>query len=169
MNELTVSRADKSYTTAHSRRLYRVPALGHASTRSVSNVSWARAYRARLRITDTAIIFAALALGYFTRLLIDPTLLAIGPSQLRFALGSAGLAVLWLITLAAFRSHDLKTVGVGIDEYKRVLAASITLFGILAIVLIVGGVTSARWFYLSAAPSGVVGLLLGHWLWRKLL
>jgi exopolysaccharide biosynthesis polyprenyl glycosylphosphotransferase len=169
MNELTVPRADKSYTSGRTRRLYPVPEIGHISAHPMSGVAWARAYRTRLRITDAAVILAASAIGFFTRLMFDPALVGDAPSTFRFALGSFAVALLWLFAVAAFRSHDLKTVGVGIDEYKRVLAASVTFFGILAIFLIVGGVVSARWFYISAAPSGAIGLLLGRWLWRKWL
>ncbi|QNE48052.1 sugar transferase [Glaciihabitans sp. INWT7] len=137
--------------------------------RSLSGVAWARAYRTRLRVTDTIVILASVSLGYVMRLLFEPDLFAENGSLLRFGLGSVAVVALWAISLDAFRSRDLKVVGIGQDEYRRIVAACFTFFGTLAMVFVVGGIMSAQWFFVVAAPLGTIGLLLGRWSWRKWL
>ena len=169
MNELTVPRPDKNYVARRRARLHALPEPERALPRTLSGVAWARAYRTRLRVTDSLIVIVAVALGYLERLLFEPQLFTSAGSLLRFALGAAIVVVLWAVAMDAFRSRDLKVVGVGADEYKRVVAACVTFFGVLAIILVVGGVRSAQWFFIVAAPVGTIALLVSRWAWRKWL
>jgi exopolysaccharide biosynthesis polyprenyl glycosylphosphotransferase len=169
MNELTVPRADRTYQARRRARLHAVPDLERLQERPLSGAAWARAYRSRLRATDMVIVVFAVSLGYLARLIFEPRLLDLPGSLARFAFGAFVAAALWSACLSALRSRDLKVVGVGIDEYKRVVAASLTFFGIIAIIFVVSGVQTARWFFIIAAPSGAVGLLICRWLWRKWL
>jgi exopolysaccharide biosynthesis polyprenyl glycosylphosphotransferase len=169
MNELTVPRPDRNYAARRRARLHALPEPERAQPRSLSGVAWARAYRTRLRVTDTVIVLIAVALGYLERLVFEPLLFTEQGSMVRFGLGAVVVVVLWAISLDAFRSRDLKVVGVGADEYKRIVAACVTFFGLLAIILVVGGVRSAQWFFVVAAPVGIVALLVSRWAWRKWL
>ena len=58
------------------------------------------------------------------------------------ALYSVGLAVIWLAALGSQHSRDLTLVGVGAEEYRRVLTATFWVFGIIAAV---GLVPNYRW------------------------
>jgi exopolysaccharide biosynthesis polyprenyl glycosylphosphotransferase len=169
MNELTVPRADRTYQARRRARIHAVPNPERLQERPLSGAAWARAYRARLRATDTAIVVFAVSLGYLARLIFEPKLLDLPGSLARFGFGALVAAALWSACLSALRSRDLKVVGVGIDEYKRVVAASLTFFGILAIIFVVAGVQTARWFFIVAAPLGALGLLISRWMWRKWL
>lgn len=169
MNEFTVSRAVLSHPSRHSADIAGATSRARAPQRALSGAPWQRFYRARLRATDTVVVIVAVSIGYLERLVFEPKLFAEAGSLVRFAVGSAVVALLWTFTLDAFRSRDVKVVGTGADEYKRVVAASITYSGLLAIIFVVGGIQSARWFFTIAAPLGLVGLLIGRWLWRKWL
>lgn len=169
MNEFTVPRAVNSFAPPRRAGPYALPDAERSDVRALSGDAWARAYRARLRATDSIVVAVAVALGYFERLVFEPKLFTEDSSLLRFALGSVVVIVLWAVSLDVYRSRDLKVVGIGQDEYRRIVAACFTFFGILAIAFVVGGVMSAQWFFIAAAPLGTLGLLLSRWLWRKWL
>ena len=169
MNELTVPRRNRSYPTRGRASLHAVPDLQRTGARPLSGAAWARSYRRRLMLTDTTIVVIVVAVGYAARLLFEPLLATKIDSLADFAFGGLVAIAMWLVALVSFRSRDVHVVGVGPDEYKRVLSATITFLGVLAIVFVVGGTASARWFFITAAPLGLVSLVLSRWLWRKWL
>lgn len=69
--------------------------------------------------------------------------------------------------LGAWNSRHSRILGSGPDEYKRVAAASLWLFGIIAIVSYVFRIDTARGYVGLALPVGLLGLLLGRWLIRQ--
>ena len=95
MNELTVPRPDKNYAARRRARLHALPEPERALPRTLSGVAWARAYRTRLRVTDTLIVFVAVGLGYLERLMFQPALFSENGSLLRFGLGSIVVIILW--------------------------------------------------------------------------
>ena len=169
MNEFTVPRTVKKYPARHHAPLYAVSDAQKHDPRPVSGAAWARSYRMRLAVTDSAIVVVVVALGYLARLLSAPSLASDIHSLTSFAIGAVLAIALWSLALVSFRTRDLHVVGVGPDEYKRVLSATITFFGILAILFVVDGTESARWFFVTSAPLGLVSLVLARWLWRKWL
>jgi len=136
---------------------------------SASGLRWARRYRDRLRFTDAAVVVAATLAAVAVRIMVlGPPVAADGWLQ------PAGIPVLtaaiWLLALSAFRSRDPHVIGVGAAEYKRVLNATATAFGLGAILLLVLPETAgARWYLLVAAPTGAIALLVGRWKWRRWL
>jgi exopolysaccharide biosynthesis polyprenyl glycosylphosphotransferase len=169
MNELAVPRRTKNYPVPSRVRLRREAHSVRTHARPLSGAAWARSYRRRLVTTDTIIIVLAVALGYGARLAFVPQLATEIPSLTAFALGGILVMGIWSVAMVVFRSRDAHVVGVGQDEYKRVISASFTFFGLLAIVFVVSGTRSAQWFYVTAAPVGLISLLLSRWLWRKWL
>jgi exopolysaccharide biosynthesis polyprenyl glycosylphosphotransferase len=172
MNDITVPRADPHTIGVQRLRLVRGVRLTDepAVRRSpVSGLASARAYCARLRLTDTAVITLAVAITFFARFgFADPSYLGT-PRGERYAYMSLLVVAGWSISLAAFRSRDLRVLGVGSSEYKRVVNASTTVFGLMAILFLIAGVDTARWFFTVAAPLGLVGILVERWIWRKWL
>lgn len=69
--------------------------------------------------------------------------------------------------LGAWNSRKSRILGAGPDEYKRVAAASLWLFGLVAIFSYVLRVETARGFVGIALPVGLAGLLLARWLLRQ--
>lgn len=80
---------------------------------------------------------------------------------------SIALAVTWWTMLGAWNSRQSRILGAGADEYKRVAAASLWLFGLVAIVSYVLRLDTARGYVGVALPAGLLGLLLGRWLIRQ--
>jgi exopolysaccharide biosynthesis polyprenyl glycosylphosphotransferase len=93
----------------------------------------------------------------------------VAENTLKFALMSLFVLIAWGASLALFRTRDRMVTGVGFTEYQRVLNATTTTFGILAIGFVVAEADAARWFLTVAFPSGVVILVLSRWLWRQWL
>ncbi|MFD4422835.1 sugar transferase [Agromyces sp. NPDC058484] len=140
------------------------PQLGDARE---SGARWARRYRVRLELTDTAII-AASVLASLGSSAWSPTGGALG-----IPLGDAAVPFVilgvWLLALAAYHTRDARVLGVGATEYKLVVNASALAFGMTAILFLVLQVDLARGYFLLALPLGLIALVLGRWLWRKWL
>jgi exopolysaccharide biosynthesis polyprenyl glycosylphosphotransferase len=130
---------------------------------------WAGGYRARLRVSDAAVIATAVVAAYFSRFGSEAIDSIATPAGSRFAFMALLVALAWTAGLGAFRTRDLRIIGVGAGEYKRVAHASTTTFGLLAIVFLVFQADTARWFFILAFPAGFFGLLLTRWLWRQWL
>jgi len=134
-----------------------------------SGARWARSYRTKLRITDATVVGVVVALSYVLRFGSE-TLASLGtPVGVVFASMGLVVAFAWTGCLSAYRSRDLRIIGVGAGEYKRVAHASTTTFGLLAIFFLVFQAETARWFFIFAFPVGFFGILLSRWLWRKWL
>ncbi|HUG51696.1 MAG TPA: sugar transferase, partial [Terrimesophilobacter sp.] len=138
-----------------------------ARTRPESGLAWARRYRARLRITDAVIVFAALLVAFVVRLAGTP--LPEEKLSLPFWIVCAFVVVTWDAALAVFHTRDARVVGVGLSEYKQVVSASIATFSLLAMTFMVLEIDSARRYLVVAFPLGGAGLLLSRLLWRKWL
>lgn len=127
------------------------------------DVDWRRRSSRRLRIVDGFVILWAVAGAYLIRFGIDPA-----PGQdVSYLWLSAVLASAWWLMLGAWNSRQTHILGSGQDEYKRVAAASLWLFGLVAIVSYVFRIDTARGYVGLALPVGLSGLLLGRWLIRQ--
>ncbi|MEO7147143.1 MAG: sugar transferase, partial [Terrimesophilobacter sp.] len=159
-------------TPPSARPLHLVPSGWEDSRLNVeaeakSGPVWVKHYQWRLRLTDTAVVAVCTLIAFFGR----PGAIASGNSRgFAFQLGLAALAaILWGIALSSFRTRGPRTLGLGAMEYKRVAAASNMTAGVFAIIALVLGVESARWFIIVAYPVGVASLLVSRWLWRRWL
>ena len=79
---------------------------------------------------------------------------------------SAVLVVIWLATLAGLRTRSPKYIGAGIEEYRRVIAASFWTFGAVAIAELLLKLEVSRGYLAVALPVGIIGLVLSRWQWR---
>jgi exopolysaccharide biosynthesis polyprenyl glycosylphosphotransferase len=79
---------------------------------------------------------------------------------------SALLAIIWLATLAGLRARSPKYLGAGIEEYRRVVAASFWTFGAVAMAELLMKLEVSRGYLAVALPVGIAGLLLSRWRWR---
>ena len=136
----------------------------HVDARS-SGTRWVRRYRDRLRLTDTAIVVLVTLAAVAVKTAVG-TPAAEGPIER--ASVPVVIAVVWLVALSGFHTRDAHLIGVGALEYKRVLNATATSFGIAAIIFLIVQTPDARW-YLVAAPIGLGALLVGRWSWRRWL
>ncbi|OBK16434.1 sugar transferase [Mycobacterium asiaticum] len=126
---------------------------------------WQQQYSVRLRITDSIIVCAAIALAQFARFGDSPNMSGYpGPVMTLF---SCLFAVLWLTSIAVFHTRSPRIIGAGIDEYRRIASASFSVFGIIAMVTLLAKIELARGYLAVALPVGTLGLLASRNLWRK--
>ena len=79
---------------------------------------------------------------------------------------SAVLVVIWLSALAGLRARSPKYIGAGIEEYRRVVAASFWTFGAVAIAELLMKLEVSRGYLAVALPVGISDSLLSRWRWR---
>jgi exopolysaccharide biosynthesis polyprenyl glycosylphosphotransferase len=84
---------------------------------------------------------------------------------------TAGGAVmtLWLAALAVMGAYDMRILATGMEEYRRVLAASLAVLGVVTWVSYVLGLEVTRGLVLLGIPVGVVLLLEARWILRRRL
>ena len=127
--------------------------------------SWQRRYAATLGVSDFAVVSAAVLLSQFVR--FGPVWTPTGYSQYYVTAYSALFIVAWLCALAAFRSRSPRVIGTGIEEYRRVLSASLSTFGVIAIMSLLLNFDIARGYLALALPVGAVGLVFTRWGWHR--
>lgn len=82
---------------------------------------------------------------------------------------SAMLIAAWMWALALIDSRDYRVIGTGPTEYARIANASLSLFGVIAIIAFLSRIDVARGYLLIALPMGVAVLLFERWMWRQWL
>lgn len=130
------------------------------------NVGWRSKYSRRLAVVDAAVIIWAVTGAYMIRFGLEP---GQGGAQTEspYFWGSITLVIVWWLMLGAWNSRKTRILGAGADEYKRVAAASLWLFGLVAIVSYVLRFDTARGYVGVALPVGLLGLVLARWLMRQ--
>lgn len=77
------------------------------------------------------------------------------------------VAVLWLASLAANGTWDVRLVVSGTEYYVRVLRSTLIAFASTGLVGFIGSVDAARPFVLFAFPTGTVVIIANRWLIRS--
>lgn len=140
--------------------------VGQRSAPRVRN--WYDSYKVALGASDALAITAALVAAYVWRFGEKP-FVHVGGSPLTYALVSVFIAVSWWLLLSGRDSRERGIVGSGLEEYRRVLSASLTTFGGLAIGSYFLSAEISRWFFLTLLVLGTCLLLLGRWTGRHIL
>lgn len=126
---------------------------------------WPLAFAARLVVSDCAAIFLAV---------LGALLLRFGPSlgrgeEVPYALVAAVLGPAWLVLLYLGRCYELRFLGLGSTEFRRVGIASVKLFTYVAVTCYVLHINLARGYVAIAFPLGTVLLLGGRYIARRWL
>lgn len=132
-----------------------------------TGTNWRARYRRRLAIADALAVLWAAAGAQFIRFGLDSDHLRLGDYTAPYAGLSLLLPVLWWMMLGAWGSRDTKILGSGAEEYKRVFAASLWLFGSGAILSYALQLELARGYVALAFPAGVSALLASRWVFRQ--
>ena len=140
----------------------------------VADTRWLRRLGRRLIILDTLVVF--FSVGLALAIVFGPAdktiAVAAEMENLRFSsylvLGPA-LATAWVLFLLWTRTYDGKVLGVGGDEYRRVVRASVYFWGLVAIACYMMRFQFSRLSLGLAFVFGTMLLLLGRWTARKLL
>jgi exopolysaccharide biosynthesis polyprenyl glycosylphosphotransferase len=130
-----------------------------------------RTYVRAVFLVDVAMVTLAVLGGYFVRFGAFSDGFGGGAPRdsTPYALIMVGLGLVWLLSLKLMRGYDIGLMGYGVDEYRRVSAATIRLAGAIAIVGYVVDLGVARWFLVLSFAIGLVGLAVGRYGARKWL
>ncbi|WP_018601521.1 sugar transferase [Mycobacterium sp. 155] len=90
-----------------------------------------------------------------------------GHTQIDYSLVSASLVAVWAAVLAIYKTRSPRVLGQGLDEYRRVWAATLCLLGAIAVISAVFKIDIARGYLALAFPIGLVALTMNRWLTRK--
>jgi exopolysaccharide biosynthesis polyprenyl glycosylphosphotransferase len=150
----------------------RVGLDSRGAVRTLRHRSWQRAYAVRLFSTDVLVIGVAVVGSQLLWFGFGSVDLASGTAiglRLGYTTVSAVLILAWISMLDVFATRDHKVIGSGTLEYKRVVDATILLFGLFAIVAFLFKIELARGYFLTALPAGLLLLLISRWSWRQWL
>jgi exopolysaccharide biosynthesis polyprenyl glycosylphosphotransferase len=126
---------------------------------------WQRHYLRLLVLVDLAIILASTLLALEVR--FGDAHHAI--SGMSYAVLSVLLVPVWLASLVIARAYEMRFLGTGADEFKRVTTASLRLMAVLAVVAYTFKLDIARGYVAVALPAGTALLLLGRYGQRRWL
>lgn len=126
--------------------------------------TWQRRYAACLATTDVAVISGAIIVAQYIRFSSTPPSPYVSHYVTAYSLL---IAVMWLSMLLGFRSRSPRIIGAGIEEYRRVVAASFATFGVTAMAELVMKLEISRGYLAVAMPVGTLGLVLSRWVWRQ--
>lgn len=136
---------------------------------------WLTRHLWSLAALDAGVVAAALGVAWVVRfgLAIPPLPANAGlGGGMSYALVALVIGLVWFASLAGRRCYDIRVLGMGAEEYKRVYVATLQAVGLIAIVCYLGRVELARGYLALAFPLGVVGLLFERrtarrWLQRQ--
>ena len=89
-----------------------------------------------------------------------------GAESVNYLLVGAVLSASWVVALGVDGSRDIRILGIGAEEYKRVLRGTLYLFGMIAILAYAFAFEVARGYVALALPIGLLLLMLGRFLIR---
>lgn len=130
-----------------------------------------QSYLRSLFLFDVCIILIGVFVAHIGRFGLEVTQVAVEQSStsLTYWVVSVALVLSWLMMLQLQGAYDGTLSGHGIQEYRAVFAASMSLFSVLAIVSFVFRMDLARGYVMIAFPLGTGLLLLGRWSARRWL
>jgi exopolysaccharide biosynthesis polyprenyl glycosylphosphotransferase len=139
----------------------------------VATPDWARSFARKLAITDLVVIAWAVIgtqIAWFGTLNAELNVEKYtGGFGLNYTLVSLVLIGSWWTILTMFGTRDTRVIGTGNNEYKRLVDATIRLFGVVAIIAFLFKLDLARGYIVMALPIGSLALLASRWMWRQWL
>ncbi len=141
--------------------LVEVGQVPRLNTRSLK--AWTGTYLRQVAVIDACCALAAGLLAYWVRFGGTST-----GAQIYFWLGIA-LPGIWLVTLSLAGAYDTRFIGVGTDEFRRVLNAGVCLTAVVAILAYATKIDVARGYVVVALPSVTVFDLVARFRFRKRL
>ncbi|WP_241660264.1 sugar transferase [Propioniciclava tarda] len=145
-----------------------VPAAVDPKQTTRAALTWYARYDLMLGASDAVLITLAVLAVSVWRFGEQLWLPVVG-SELDYPLVSFIIALLWWVVLDARGSRDRGVVGHGLDEYRRVMNASLYTFSAVAITSYLFHVDLSRAYFLVLLPVGTALLLLGRWTCRQVL
>jgi exopolysaccharide biosynthesis polyprenyl glycosylphosphotransferase len=133
-------------------------------------VGWQGTYARGLLLTDLVAVITAVGIAQAVRFgassvnLPEALLRKVTYSEI-----SIVIAVGWMAALAINGARSTRVIGSGIEEYRRVWWATISVFGTVAIISMLFKLEIARGYLLIALPTGMFLLLMSRWFARRVV
>jgi len=129
-----------------------------------------RGWRGKLHVlqfaADAIAVSAAVAVTFAA--LSEPRQAA-GGAGVRYIAIAPVVAAAWVIALEWSESRSYRVAGTGLEEYRRVIIASIGVFGLLAIIAYVLHVALSPALFITTLPLGLLFLLGARLITRQFL
>lgn len=122
---------------------------------------WFDDYSRAVAVVDLLLLVVTFWVAHGIRFPGERLLVPTAPGWLETATGPA-VVLLWAALLAAFRTREPRIVGVGGEEYRRVLLASLTTCAVVAVVAYAVQLDLARGYVAIAFPLGTLLLAVGR-------
>jgi exopolysaccharide biosynthesis polyprenyl glycosylphosphotransferase len=133
----------------------------------LSRPLWIRRYTRALILGDVTVVVLALTGAQMVRLGRPVT--ATDVASLYASGLSLIIAAIWLTMLAMYRSRSPRVTGAGLEEYRRVLSATLATVGVIAVALMILRPEYARGYLAVGLPLGLFGLVKGRSVCRQFL
>ncbi|AQT78730.1 UDP-phosphate galactose phosphotransferase [Mycolicibacterium litorale] len=130
--------------------------------------AWHSTYARRLAVTDFVSVVLAVGLAQWLRFGGLPGT-ASTYADLNYLLVSIAVASLWMLALSINNARSPRIVGSGAEEYRRVLMATLAVFGGVAIISMLFKLEIARGYLMIALPTGITLLILSRWVARRMV
>jgi exopolysaccharide biosynthesis polyprenyl glycosylphosphotransferase len=122
---------------------------------------WKLAHRRRVLAVDTIIIVVAVSVAQIGRFGLLPTD-SNERASWHVTVLSVVLVISWLTALGLQQSRDISLVGMGTDEYQRVVSATLWVFGLIAVLGVLLKFPMSRGYLSIALVLGLSGLVIGR-------
>ena len=137
---------------------------GHQALRAAQDsAAWSRAHLWRAAVGDFACAVVAGVLAVQARFVSQ------GYQPAAYLAFTSALPVLWVGAVALAGGYDSRFIGVGSDEFRRILNAAVSLTAAVAIASYALKLNIARGYVALAMPStAVLDLVMRYWLRKHL-
>ena len=132
---------------------------------------WPSAYATVLAVADAAVVTLTVAIALQVRYHgLDPVVTPGGPlAGLSLSMLIAAMPAAWVLFLASSRAYESKQLGVGSDEFKRVIGGSLRFAAGLGLASYALHASLSRGFFTALVAVGVTLLLLTRYASRRVL
>ncbi|CAN1506917.1 putative UDP-glucose lipid carrier transferase [Mycobacteriaceae bacterium] len=159
-----VKPAPRSRTTITSANPAAMRAAG------ASTAGWQSTYARFLALSDLVVIVVAVGIAQWVRFGSLPSGGALPLMRsITYLEVSVAIAFGWMVALTINGARSTRVIGSGVEEYRRVWWATISVFGTVAIISMLFKLELARGYLMVALPLGVIGLLASRWLARRVV
>lgn len=127
--------------------------------------SWELRHVGLLVVVDAVAVATSVSAAFVTRFgVTDPNV-----GGVSYILAAFVMCAGWLVALYRSGAYETRFLGVGGEEFKRVVRASLWLAGAVAVISYIGHINLARGYVAGAVPLGIFFLLLCRYILRHRL
>ena len=129
---------------------------------------WERVHRRRVLTVDTLVVIAVITLAQVGTFRLSPAENSTERTSWHSVTAlSIILAISWLVALGLQQSRDISLVGIGSEEYRRVVSATLWVFGLVAMSSVLFEAHMPREYVCISLVLGLIALVIGRHLVRR--